>query len=307
MSAQNLSVFVAGFLGEACEQVLEQANRKNLRRCDSLQELSAACASEPADVVIIGNQVGGDGRAAVAALRQQDQQTNRYTALLQCITDTQLSQLPTLLIPGVDDYLICPLEAAALHTRLEFAGRLSRIEAELMTARDGLVHREHSLHDPLTGLGNWRYLVDHLEAMLLETRARGGLTYCASISIDEFTELNERHDEAARNDILKEVTARLRKTLRPSDIIARTGEHEFGIALRYADSEHTRPWIFERVLRAIAYPPCPTAAGENITVTASVGVSCKDGRNQTTPYELLTTAADNMRTAQHEGGNTLII
>ena len=307
MTENQLSIVIVGDLDPHCETALETARIQDLRRAQSLSGVPALCAVQAADVVIIAHfQPSSFDPAIIANLRRQDSAQNRYTAVVQCVTAEQLRHSPPALVPGVDDYLPVPLDAAGLSLRLNTAGRIAALETRLQQHKHTAPEAESSLQDALTGLGNWRYLIKHLEALLLETRARGGLACCALISIDQLAHIEERRGERFKNELLRAVAERLRVTLRPVDFLARTGDNEFGVALRYPDSTHIRPWIFERLLRTISYPPFPAALDE-IEISVSVGVCCDDGQSEQTPFDMLANASGKMRDAQEAGGNTLMM
>ncbi len=307
MTENQLSIVIAGDLAPHCEAAIESARFQDLRRTQSFSKVPALCAEQAADVVILASlQPSNFDPAIINNLRHQDSAQDRYTAIVQCVTAEQLQASPPALVPGVDDYLLAPFDGASLSLRLKTAHRIASLETQLRLHKHHPSASETSLQDPLTGLGNWRYLIKHLEALLLETRSRDGLSCCALLSIDQLDLIAERHGQNFKNEVLREVANRLRATLRPIDFLARTGDNEFGVALRYADSAHIRPWIFERLLRTISYPPLPATLDE-IEISVSVGVCCDDGRSELTPFDMLASASRKMRDAQETGGNTLIM
>ncbi len=307
MTENQISIVIVGDLDPHGEAALENAGIQDLRRTPDLNGVPALCAEQTADVVILGHpQASGFDPSAITHLRHQDERYGRYTAVVQCVTAEQLRAMPPVLVPGVDDYLLVPFDGGELPLRLKTAGRISALETRLYQRKTASAENESSLQDSLTGLGNWRYLIGHLESLLLETRARGGLACCALLSIDQLARLGERHGQSFKNELLRTVAKRLRGALRPVDFLARTGDNEFGVALRYPDSDHIRPWIFERLLRCINYPPFSTALNE-IDISISVGVACDDGRAEHTAFDMLAVASGKMREAQEAGGNSLMM
>lgn len=80
-----------------------------------------------------------------------------------------------------------------------------------------------ALHDPLTGLLNRRGLMPALDALLNDNTP---FTVMVS-DIDRFKSINDVLGHPAGDALLTEVAARLRSSLRPEDILARTGGDEF--------------------------------------------------------------------------------
>lgn len=104
---------------------------------------------------------------------------------------------------------------------------LSVIEAKRLMA----VLRESSLKDPLTGLYNRRFLQDHASFILSGVLRRNknlGLLMC---DLDYFKEVNDQHGHDVGDEILKETSALIKKTLRTEDIAIRFGGEEFFVML----------------------------------------------------------------------------
>ncbi|ASQ44648.1 GGDEF domain-containing protein [Legionella clemsonensis] len=90
---------------------------------------------------------------------------------------------------------------------------------------------ELSLHDPLTGLYNRRYLNDLLSRELIRL-AREKNTLCvAMLDIDNFKNFNDTYSHLAGDEVLKLLGQLLKKNFRDSDIAFRFGGEEFVVAL----------------------------------------------------------------------------
>ena len=93
------------------------------------------------------------------------------------------------------------------------------------------------------------------------------------VDLDLFKRVNDTYGHLAGDDVLKEVAARLKATVRPGDLVGRFGGEEFVVLLPGAgDSDGTM--VAERCRAAIAASPVPSeTAGVEIPVTCSIGVS----------------------------------
>jgi diguanylate cyclase (GGDEF)-like protein len=90
------------------------------------------------------------------------------------------------------------------------------------------------------------------------------------VDCDDFDRVNQTLGHAVGDVVLKEITTRLRETLRPTDHIARLGGDEFLVLLpdtRFAEGM----LVAEKVRLAVAENPLRLAS-ETIRVTASLGV-----------------------------------
>ena len=83
-----------------------------------------------------------------------------------------------------------------------------------------------SLLDPLTGLANRRYLVEQAPRMWRQARRDGTRVAAMVLDIDHFKRLNDAHGHAAGDAVLCAVARSLAATVRPADVLARTGGEE---------------------------------------------------------------------------------
>ncbi|MGH9173700.1 MAG: putative bifunctional diguanylate cyclase/phosphodiesterase, partial [Vicinamibacterales bacterium] len=92
-------------------------------------------------------------------------------------------------------------------------------------------------HDPLTDLPNRSLLQDRLHQAILTTRREQKSLALLALDLDGFKEINDKRGHHAGDRVLQQVAARLRRTLRQSDTIARVGGDEFSILLPNTDLE----------------------------------------------------------------------
>lgn len=92
-----------------------------------------------------------------------------------------------------------------------------------------LEHLAH--HDLLTGLPNRRLLTDRLQQAKRQSRRNQETLAICYIDLDNFKPINDRFGHAAGDQVLIEVTARLRGMLRDTDTVSRIGGDEFVLLL----------------------------------------------------------------------------
>jgi len=88
-------------------------------------------------------------------------------------------------------------------------------------------------HDGLTGLLNRREFERRVDAVLVENEYEPGHHAVLYLDLDEFKVVNDTCGHAAGDELLRQVSARLRPRLREGDTLARLGGDEFGVLLEH--------------------------------------------------------------------------
>lgn len=146
----------------------------------------------------------------------------------------------------------------------------------LKRAQDEL--RALAATDVLTGIFNRRYLLARIQeefSRVTRGQSRQPLRHSLGfvmVDIDHFKRVNDSYGHLTGDEILREVSARLKRNLRVYDVIGRYGGEEFLVMLPNAGFEEAKE-VAERMHRAIREIPVP-ATGTSVSVTASLGVAC---------------------------------
>jgi len=160
-------------------------------------------------------------------------------------------------------------------TRAHASDFLSRMANVGAVCLENAVNRERlvlsGLTDALTELYNRRYLTRRLEEELARAQRYAQPLSCLFADVDHFKRINDTYGHAAGDEVLRELAARLRGHLRPSDVAVRFGGEEFALLLpQTALREAGR--IAERIRGMVSGEPVRTRAGL-IPVTVSIGVA----------------------------------
>ncbi|MEM7308105.1 MAG: diguanylate cyclase [Planctomycetota bacterium] len=159
------------------------------------------------------------------------------------------------------------------------------IEAVIGFARDitALKQREEELRllaaelddeaqtDSLTRLLNRRALEAALGRELRRSGRKRREVSAILVDIDDFRRINDSFGLATGDLVLRGIAERMKRVLRPSDVLARLGGDEFLVLLPATRQEEALP-VAER-LRLAAADEGMTMAGEPVRVTASLGVA----------------------------------
>jgi diguanylate cyclase (GGDEF)-like protein/PAS domain S-box-containing protein len=110
--------------------------------------------------------------------------------------------------------------------------------------------KEQAIHDPLTSLHNRYYLDKVLDQEVKRSKRYNHCIAFLMIDINRFKEINDRYGHQVGDEILKEVAALLRETIRETDIAVRYGGDEFLIVFPETNGEVDS--IKRRILEKVA-------------------------------------------------------
>jgi two-component system, cell cycle response regulator len=138
----------------------------------------------------------------------------------------------------------------------------------------GLVasQRQAAITDGLTGLRSRRFLEQALHAEAARSRRAGHPLGVLMLDIDHFKNVNDTYGHHGGDRVLTEVAERLRRLVRPGDLVARYGGEEFAVLLPDTDTAATHE-IAERIRGGIAAAPIDVGANRQHTITVSVGMA----------------------------------
>ncbi|MGM8214250.1 sensor domain-containing diguanylate cyclase [Bacillaceae bacterium W0354] len=155
------------------------------------------------------------------------------------------------------------------------------LSVAIENARHYEIERRKSQHDQLTGLYNYRYLIEYIDEYATDLEAKG-LTEKLSVIImdlDSFKKINDTYGHESGNEVLVELARRLERLIGDNGIVARYGGEEFTVVIKGMEHERVVE-IAENIRRCIAdepfilYKPIDGIMEvKEINVTASIGVS----------------------------------
>lgn len=162
--------------------------------------------------------------------------------------------------------------------------------------------RQLSLRDPLTGLANRRFLLEHEKHLFAGARRARTQMAVLAIDLDDFKAVNDRYGHAAGDTVLLTSSERMKQLLRESDVIARLGGDEFVIVLGQVDNAAAAREVANRVVERLRQP-IPLEGGHTAHIGASVGIVLCDPDGDTLDA-LIKQADAALYTAKREGKNT---
>lgn len=160
-----------------------------------------------------------------------------------------------------------------------------------------------ALHDALTGLGNRHQLDICLRHNISQASARGGSDHFALlfIDLDGFKNINDTLGHSIGDELLIEVTRRLKSALRQDDIAIRMGGDEFLVMVDGLRTAEAAAQLCSKLLAAVA-EPIETSIGQTVRTTASIGIALFP-EHADSADELIRAADTAMYEAKEKGRN----
>lgn len=275
----ELSIIVVDDMKFNCEFIRRALNHEgysDVRVAAGAAEALALLAEKPADVVIADWVMPEmDGLELTARIRQIDEEKERYTCILLLTARDDTASLIEAFERGVDDYLIKPPDKQELAARIYAAGRIATLQNGLLDSMRAMreEYERHVTVDNLTGLGNRLDAERRFSELLQLVGSRGGAVCCGYLALNDAEALRQQHGEEVYQEILCSIAKRLRRAVRPGDVVARLSENEFALGMYYLDENQVRSKTFKRIMQSINLRPCKTSRGF-ITISAAMAVCC---------------------------------
>ena len=165
---------------------------------------------------------------------------------------------------------------------------------------------ESATKDPLTKLYNRRFLDERLTSeVAFAIRHRAPLT-AILLDLDHFKSVNDNYGHPAGDQVLRRTASTMLRLVRTEDVCARYGGEEFCVLAR-GTVDTGGLALAERLRVAIAAQSVPLPEGQQLRITASLGVATFDGMHPYPDGAALLAAADHALYRAKESGRDRVI
>ena len=315
MNDQNLSIIIVDdlqFSRIVVKSALKKAGYTGVRLADSAHEALRMLEEKPADVVLADWMMPEmDGLELTDRIRQNDEEKGIYTSIILFTANEGIEYLVEAFEHGVDDYLRKPPNPYELAARVSAAARIAMMQNDILeTSRqmEQTIQRlqKSALIDEVTGAGNERMLIAELDANLEEASTRNGGICLAMVKLNNLDQIEDEAGETNKNEILLSVFRRLRRTVRPTDIITRLDNDIFGIVMNHTQIGSFKMNALDRIMAAINQRPFKTE-NNDYKISSSIGVHYYEGKDEAiSTTEMLELTQKNLIKAIAQGDNSII-
>jgi diguanylate cyclase (GGDEF)-like protein len=158
--------------------------------------------------------------------------------------------------------------------------------------------------DALTDIHNKRYFMEFLDRELARSSRYDRPLSLVMIDIDRFRAINEELGHLGGDFTLRELSARIKGSIRKEELFARYGGEEFAVVLPETPCLGAAN-LGERLVKVINGHPFQYE-NRSYPVTISVGVTTTQGEKDITPSELIRRADEKLYQAKHQGRNRVV-
>ena len=310
MPNPHLSILVvddAKFSSAMIGRALSQAGYQDVRFASSASEALQQLEQRPTSVLLADWLMPEiDGLELTARVRQLDETADHYTYIILLTGKEGENVLGEAFDRGVDDFISKAAMNEQLVPRVYAADRLCNTLQRLLHENRMLTQSVASLErrnlvDPLTGLGNPRYLRQKLSDSLRQIESRGGAVCYLLIGLPEATQLRSRYGERFFNELLHSAARRLQQLVRPLDVLTRLDDNHFGLITLLEDLQECSPSSFKRLHEGLNLKAFKTSEGF-ITLKAGISLVGIDAKALPTDSEQLILHAQKLLAESYASG-----
>ncbi len=171
--------------------------------------------------------------------------------------------IPT--VKGLANHVSQALELAVEHKKRQDA------EAEI---------KKMAYYDYLTGLPNRTLLMDRLEISLIQAQRNNNMAALISMDLDDFKKVNDSKGHLIGDQVLQDISSRIKQSLRKEDTVGRMGGDEFLVILPSPGSVEDIEKVAKKIIALFSRPFSAEGIKFNLHASLGIAVFPLDGINK---------------------------
>ncbi len=232
------------------------------------------------------------GKEVILDLRQK----YKYALIFAMSVLDNQKIISNILCSGADDYILKPFNEKIFMARLKANIRSFLLMQELKETN--LLLENLVKTDGLTNIYNHKYIYERLEKEVFKAKQHNTNLSIIMFDIDKFKNINDTYGHPMGDEVLIQISSKLKKEVRETDIVGRYGGEEFIIILPETDLQDACS-LADRLRVCISKIKFTQ---ENLKVTISGGVSTLKKEN---PLEFIRNVDILLYKAKNKGRNRI--
>ena len=269
MRASNSRVLIVGDMqkGLYYENILQRGNFRNISHCkDAISALQQMDKDTPYVLIMDAEMPDMDGYELAAAVRDIERSENRFTYIVLVVEESVHDKVEFTWQANVDAILTTENTPFRLVPQVMSGERISIQMNHLHKQNNTLQNKCGDLEagqmlDPLTGLGNRRQAMRGMDDIIRQIEARGGAIAVVLVKIMDIKSHLGSHGEKITEELIVAVGEKIRRLVRPMDIVTYFDQGTFAVVMKHESLEHCKPSSYQRIMDSLAVKSFQTRAG----------------------------------------------
>ena len=168
--------------------------------------------------------------------------------------------------------------------------------------------KDTSVKDPVTGLYNRKYLLEHLEKMLPLARREQKKVAFLMVGIDHFKAVIDEFDYEIGDKVLIELASTLQEAIRTSDIVIRLDADEFLVVLANVQNKDSAVSVAQKLVESFGNRGVDVNSytGQTLKKTVCIGISMYP-EDSTSIDQILKNADISLYEARNNGRSQVLV
>lgn len=280
---------------------LNLANYKIVTFSDHKQALIHAKSGANTDLIMISTQLADiDGLRLATQFKAVEEV--RHVPIIMLVDEEEQHLMLKGLELGVNDYLLTPVDFNEMFARLKTQIRRKKYQEALKSNYQESVSM--AVTDGLTRLFNRHYLDTHLKNLVRQASDQGRQLSLVIMDMDHFKSVNDTYGHDVGDEVLRQLSAIIVKTIRSADLAARYGGEEFVVLMPETDSIQAFE-AAERLRKAVEAHEF-VVNHEVGVLKKTISIGCATMVENDTPETLLKRADKGLYEAKNTGRNKVL-
>jgi diguanylate cyclase (GGDEF)-like protein len=190
-----------------------------------------------------------------------------------------------------------------MEAKEEVDRRMNELATEVLVRKKAEEKIQHlANHDALTGLPSLRLGKDRLASAIANARRHKKKAAVMFIDLDGFKAVNDTLGHDVGDEVLKDVSERLLKSVREVDTVARIGGDEFTVVLTEIKTKEDAAVVAKKIIGNVSEPFVVGGGGAQTNIGASIGIAIFPDHGSSAE-ELVHRGDQAMYTVKREGKN----